>query len=291
MKAKTTPNQNLAMALAIALFSSILQAKTDPDQADRYFQAQQWQQAADSYRLLTREDRTNGIYWFRLGHSLLRLNQYEAAIMPLQQALEQHGENVPIASVLLSLARSQAATGKREEALKNIAAIEATGARPYQAVKNSVEFADFNSSPEFRAVLNKLKPCSSAEHRAFDLWIGEWEVTSPTRVGWTAQSSITVATDGCSIHEDYRTQGGYAGRSINFYDSQTQKWHQTWIDNQGVPLYLEGGFQNGAMVLSNETNRVTWSTQADHRVRQHWESTSDGGKTWTTAFDGYYRRQ
>ena len=27
------------------------------------------------------------------------------------------------------------------------------------------------------------------------------------------------------------------------------------------------------------------------RVRQHWESSSDGGTTWTTAFDGVYVRQ
>ena len=121
--------------------------------------------------------------------------------------------------------------------------------------------------------------------------IGEWEVTTPAREGWTASSSITVANNGCSIHEDYLTQGGYAGRSINFYDPQKKKWHQTWTDNQGAPLYLEGGLVDGAMVLTDATSRVTWSTLADGRVRQHWESTSDGGKTYTTAFDGYYRRK
>jgi hypothetical protein len=29
----------------------------------------------------------------------------------------------------------------------------------------------------------------------------------------------------------------------------------------------------------------------DGRVRQHWETSKDGGATWTTAFDGYYRRR
>jgi hypothetical protein len=53
------------------------------------------------------------------------------------------------------------------------------------------------------------------------------------------------------------------------------------------------------MVLEGETppsapggpatkNRITWSPEAEGRVRQHWETSADGGKTYTTAFDGMY---
>ena len=221
----------------------------------------------------------------------MALGQHADAIPALQSAVDHADVNTPVAIALLSIARSHAAIGQKEQAIDNLAAIEATGGRPYTRVKNSPEFAAINTSPEFLAVLEKLHPCGSAEHRAFDLWIGDWEVTSPARAGWTAESSITLANNGCSIHENYRTQGGYTGRSINFYDPQKKKWHQTWTDNQGAPLYLEGGPVDGAMVLTDATSRVTWSTQPDGRVRQHWESTSDGGQTWTTAFDGYYRRK
>lgn len=34
------------------------------------------------------------------------------------------------------------------------------------------------------------------------------------------------------------------------------------------------------------TERITWTPNADGTVRQHWEQSTDGGKTWTTAFDG-----
>ena len=137
---------------------------------------------------------------------------------------------------------------------------------------------------------DKPKPCTSASHRAFDFWLGEWEVTSPPRPKWVASSTITLSNDGCSIHESYATPGGYAGKSVNFFDATKSLWHQTWIDNQGVALYLEGNLSEGTMVLSDAGNRVSWSLLPDKRVRQHWESTADGGKTWTTAFDGYYRR-
>jgi hypothetical protein len=37
--------------------------------------------------------------------------------------------------------------------------------------------------------------------------------------------------------------------------------------------------------------RVTWSPRPDSRVRQLWESSTDGGKTWSVVFDGLYERQ
>jgi hypothetical protein len=36
--------------------------------------------------------------------------------------------------------------------------------------------------------------------------------------------------------------------------------------------------------------RVTWTPSSDGTVRQLWESSEDGGTTWTTVFDGRYSR-
>jgi hypothetical protein len=50
------------------------------------------------------------------------------------------------------------------------------------------------------------------------------------------------------------------------------------------------------MVLRTVTDpqnvqRITWTPLAGEGLRQHWESTTDGGKTWATVFDGFYRRR
>ena len=39
-------------------------------------------------------------------------------------------------------------------------------------------------------------------------------------------------------------------------------------------------------------NRITWSMidNDPERLRQHWETSADGGRTWETAFDGLYSR-
>ena len=136
----------------------------------------------------------------------------------------------------------------------------------------------------------KSSKCTSAQHRAFDFWIGEWEVSARGKDRPHARSYITKNNNGCSIHERYETTSGYTGNSINFYDVSNKKWHQTWIDIQGSPLYLDGNFSKDAMTLSDKTNRITWTTDDKNEVNQTWKTTKDEGKTWQVIFDGIYRK-
>lgn len=141
--------------------------------------------------------------------------------------------------------------------------------------------------------------CSTPEFRQFDFWLGEWEVFRPDgqRAG---TNHISRVMGGCVLHERYDGAGGYHGESFNIYDAGRGVWHQTWVDNGGTLLNLEGGLADGAMVLEGETvggdgsttfHRITWSRVEGHpeRVRQLWQSSTDGGSTWSVAFDGEYR--
>jgi hypothetical protein len=141
-------------------------------------------------------------------------------------------------------------------------------------------------------------PCDAAAYRAFDFWLGDWQVH--TAAGKLAgHNRIERGYRGCVLHERYTTPGGYAGESLNMYDAGRQRWHQTWVDNGGLLLRLEGGPRDGGMVLEGETaaadgtrtrHRISWAPQADGSVRQHWESTDSQGQ-WKTAFDGRYTRR
>ena len=140
--------------------------------------------------------------------------------------------------------------------------------------------------------------CNSAAHRAFDFWVGEWQVHGAN--GKLAGSNtITKAHGGCVLREQYRTPRDYSGESLNIYDARRKLWHQTWTDSTGLLLILEGGLQDGKMVLEGTgadaagapiNHRITWSPNVDGSVRQHWESTNASGQ-WTTAFDGKYTRK
>jgi hypothetical protein len=150
----------------------------------------------------------------------------------------------------------------------------------------------------FAAASPAVAACDAPEHRQFDFWLGEWTVHTPDgKVAGT--NRIAREYDGCVLHERYSTPRAYAGESLNMYDAGRKRWHQTWVDNTGTLLQLDGQLVDGRMVLEGQTagddgkpvrHRITWTPNADGTVRQLWESTDANGR-WTTAFDGTYRRR
>lgn len=143
------------------------------------------------------------------------------------------------------------------------------------------------------------KPCVDAESHQFDFWIGDWDVFNPKGV-LVGTNRIAPIYGGCVLHESWKATKVVEGQSFNRYDPDRGLWHQTWVDNGGSLLLLEGGMKGAEMVLSDANtpgrkadapvNEVRWSKNADDSVRQLWQTSKDGGKTWTTAFDGKYVR-
>lgn len=139
--------------------------------------------------------------------------------------------------------------------------------------------------------------CQAAEHRQFDFWIGDWDVFAGEKL--IGHNRIEAVHDGCALREQYRTPRGYSGESLNVYDRQRQRWHQSWVDNQGLLLLLDGSLQDGRMVLEGaardakgqpQRQRISWTPNPDGTVRQHWQVQRPDGQ-WQTAFDGLYRKR
>lgn len=142
-------------------------------------------------------------------------------------------------------------------------------------------------------------PCGSAEYRQFDFWIGDWDVLLPDGKP-AGTNQIRRILDGCVIQESWRGAGGSSGTSYNVYDRTRRRWHQTWVDDRGSLLQLDGEFSKPRMTLRGETldssgvkqlQRITWQPTGPAQVRQLWESSRDGGKTWAVIFDGRYHRR
>ncbi len=143
-----------------------------------------------------------------------------------------------------------------------------------------------------------IAKCDAPQHRQFDFWVGEWQVSNKQNSN-VSQSSISLINDGCGILEEYTTAAGYQGKSLNIYDATTEQWHQTWIDNGGTLLQLDGKFEQGKMTLSGVTynkdgkkvlNRIIWTPNADGTVRQQWLVSNNKGKKWQSIFDGLYKK-
>jgi hypothetical protein len=132
-------------------------------------------------------------------------------------------------------------------------------------------------------------PCSQPEHRQFDFWIGDWQVHKPDG-SFVGINRITREYGGCVIHERYATGRGYSGESLNAYDAARKVWHQTWVDDTGLLLTLEGRWDGKQMVLEGNRQRITWTPDAQGGVRQLWEAADEKG-AWSVVFDGRYTRK
>ena len=141
--------------------------------------------------------------------------------------------------------------------------------------------------------------CDAPEHRQFDFWIGEWSVVGQKVGKVVGHSRISAAVAGCVVVEQWTGTGGSTSQSLNLYNRSLGAWEQFWVDSQGNRLQLQGGLKDGAMVLETPPNpdgsarhrhdRITWSSDAQGRVRQLWETSIDGGD-WAVQFDGLYTR-
>ncbi len=268
------------------------------EEADAKFAAQEWQGAADDYRALLASDATNAQNQFNLGSALHQLEDFAGARDAYLAALE--AEHPRAVQIRFRLARAYMSLGMEEEALAQLEMIAQSGGPNGQFVQSTSEFAPLLENPRFIAVVTALTPCTDDEYRHFDFWLGAWDVTGSGATAPTAKSKISSKHGGCMVLEEYEVLGGaYTGMSINYYDNVREVWHQTWMANNGAPVYLEGGLNDdGAMVLTDADhaisqatgtiNRVTWSAHEDGSVRQYWEVSSDGGETWSVGFDGRY---
>ncbi|MBT8297726.1 MAG: hypothetical protein KJO52_05275 [Maribacter sp.] len=141
--------------------------------------------------------------------------------------------------------------------------------------------------------------CCTENHKAFDFWVGTWEVAN-TDGSPAGYSTISKAEGACIVMENWvSAKAGYTGSSTNFYNQSTDQWEQLWIDNTGAHLKLKGNRQGNKMVLSSEEfenkngvlnrNRITWTLNNDGTIRQLWEIL-EAEKVVSTAFDGLYTK-
>ncbi|MFD1094834.1 hypothetical protein [Salegentibacter chungangensis] len=141
--------------------------------------------------------------------------------------------------------------------------------------------------------------CCTDSHKAFDFWVGDWEVydTKGNKIG---ENSIKKLEKDCIISEHWRGAKGTTGRSYNYYNSQDGTWNQVWIDSQGQNLVLKGKAEENRMLLKSELtkgkdgteyyNRITWTKNSDESVIQLWETLSKEGKVIKELFKGIYKK-
>lgn len=210
--------------------------------------------------------------------------------------------------VALTEAREHAKAGRVAEAIAALERVTPPAPAVLNQLRTSEDFKALRDNAKFQAIVAKLTPCSGPQYKEFDFWLGDWDVRNASGQ-LLGHNHISKQYGGCVVLEQWEGAGGGSGSSFNLYDQTTKQWHQFWVDTsgtnwlssdkQGNPVTLRGGIRDGAMVLSSHPDtlqsigltRVTWRPTPDGGVRQTFEGSSDGGKTWTVSFDGFYKKK
>ena len=289
-----------ALLLALILVAPAAASQT-LQEARALFQNEQWSEARDAYLQITEREPENTPAKFWLGRSHQQLGNDEAAIKALRQ-LEVTGAAPPI--VKIYLAGSYARSGETDAAFATLDSAVVAGfanvallnSEPLlEALREDVRYADVVNGAQRNAT-----PCQYSEpHRQFDFWVGSWEVLNP-QGQVVGTNEIELAEQGCFLVERWTGTNGGTGTSINYVDPATGLWNQTWISSGGTQILFQGSFSDEAMrfegtqtFLNGTTagRRMTFTPNADGSVRQLIEASTDGGETWTVAFDGTYVRK
>jgi hypothetical protein len=150
-----------------------------------------------------------------------------------------------------------------------------------------------------RAIPTTPAGCTTAQHRQFDFWLGDWQVHAGGKVA--GRNRITLVAGGCALLEQWEGAGGVTGTSVSAYSAADGRWRQWWVDAQGGTLDVCGQWDeaSASMRMSGTSvdeggrslqNEITWQRLDDGNVRQRWRTSADKGATWQDVFDGLYRK-
>ena len=290
-------------APAVAQAPAPAEALSPPQaEANRLYQAKDWPAAARAYQTLVKETPGNPSFRYRLGTALLGAGKPGDALVALAPASQAQG---PLGGlVLFGMARAQARLGEKDRAFLALKKATAAGFSQVSQLDREPDLAVLRSDPRFKEAVaeadKNARPCAyRPESRAFDFWLGDWEVTSGGAPA--GESHVERILEECVVFENWTGANGFTGKSFNLYDTAKKRWQQTWVDNVGGVMEFKGEARDGNLYFTGESvppgqtasvrNRMAFFPKGPDEVRQLIEQSSDGGVTWTVTFDGTYRRK
>jgi tetratricopeptide (TPR) repeat protein len=269
--------------------------------ADSLYARKDFTGAAKAYRAVLTATPNDGRAWYRLGYSLSTANDNAGAA----EAFERSAAIGHQLLAMYNAAAMHARLGHRDRALAWLDSTLAAGFSGDSILRNDADFASLRSDAAFQQRVataeRAFRPCQSrAESHLFDFWIGEWDVTTPQ--GQPAgKSSVQQILSQCVLFENWTDGQSGQGKSFNAYNVDYNMWQQFWTDQYGrVTEYRESERtpEGGLRFLAHQGApqhqsliRMTFTPIDGKTVRQFGETSSDGGKTWTTSFDLYYHRR
>ena len=289
-----------AQAGVSALSPQVVQADPRVVRADSLYLSHDYRSAAAQYDVAAHGLVLDPRSRYRYGVSLSKLGDFAKAVEQFDEAAKAGN---PV--VLFAAGSAHGRLGQPDAAFKYLNQSMTAGFSNEKLFVDDPGFLHLSSDPRYAAAIRQMRdaftPCvNRPESHLFDFWVGEWTV-----VGAGGQqagtSSVQKILSECVVFENWTDAQGGSGKSLNSYNPQLKKWQQFWVDQYGTVTeyrdsqwvgkslqYLASG-ANAAGVTT--VQRMTFTPVDSQTVRQFGESSTDGGKTWTTSYDLYYHRK
>ena len=288
--------------IILGLSAATALSAQNPSKADSLYNSKNWAGAAALYETYLKENTNQTSFMrFHLGICYAHMGKYQQAIAmyKTEDGYSQH--------YLISyfLAQAYGYLKQEDSTLRWFQKAADNGFYGYEMASTDSAFPNFQNNSTFKKILMQVEknahPCADDSiYHQFDFWVGDWKVYNKTgaQVGTSHIESILGK---CVILENWTDYFGNGGKSFNTYNSNTGKWEQIWVDDQGtVTHYVNGDYKPGIMTYVTDNDRqkdgsylmqrITFYNLGKDKVRQFGESSTDGGKTWTTRYDLTYIR-
>jgi pimeloyl-ACP methyl ester carboxylesterase len=288
-----------AIILLVSFAFSQLRQPVEIQTASKLLGEKKYKEAAVSLTQFLNSKPKSARGWYLLASARHKQSDFKGAVDALKKnlAINKNWRGMyNLAAAYSRLGERQLAFEWLEKALNNGAAFAVN-------IDSDEDFADIRNDARYKRmieIIDKRKnPCMYSEKaRQFDFWIGDWDVfVNGRKVG---ENLIERETNGCTLIENWKNNSGGTGKSINAYDASVGKWKQFYVGSQGSLFLFEGGLVGNQMKFTAETvdqkgsktlHRFEFTDLPDKTVRQKWDTSKDGGKTYTTIWDSIYKKK
>ena len=134
------------LPITLILLSNALSGQSNVKLAEHLYRAEQWEKAKALYQNITQENPYNGTYWYRLGYSALKIQDYDQAISAFEKStgLFSHPSNT-----YYNLACAYALQGNKARALDYLEKAWWTGFNDAEWIKQDTDLKILHGEKRF----------------------------------------------------------------------------------------------------------------------------------------------
>ena len=288
------------ISISLATQSTVAQAKLSPQMAaaNELVKQKKWPEAERAFAKVVKSEPNNERAWFFLGLSRHSQKKFPSAI----EAFEKSAAISKSPISMYNIAAGYSRLNKKDEAFKWLKKALNNGAAFRTDLDTDNDFDNIKTDARFAKmkdiVKRKKNPCMySAMARQFDFWLGDWDVfVKGNKVG---ENLVKLDTQGCTLVENWKNNSGGLGKSLNVYNASIKKWQQFYVSGQGSVFEFAGNYKPSEKIMHFTAETIgpdgakimhifEFHNLSDKTVRQWWQQSTDGGKTWKSVWDSIY---